>query len=161
MANPILASISRRRVLLLGGAFALAQLPLPLAAATGREMIVYKSSTCGCCTAWADIMKGAGFTVTIKPTDDLDTVRQQAGGVPTEIQGCHVAFVDGYIVEGHVPVAAVEKLLAERPAIRGITVAGMPDGSPGMGDNPAARFDVMAFNHPSGSDAFVYYKAGT
>ncbi len=72
---------------------------------------------------------------------------------------CHTAVIDGYVVEGHVPFAAIAKLLEERPEITGIAVPGMPLGSPGMGLDPAARYDVMAFGGDAG-EGEVFYQAG-
>ena len=68
-------------------------------------------------------------------------------GVPADLGGCHTSKIEGYLIEGHVPVAAVERLLAERPAILGLSVPGMPLGSPGMEveGEPAKPYDVIAF----------------
>lgn len=100
--------------------------------AQGRPRIeVYKTPTCGCCGAWADHMERAGFPVSRHDLEVLDPIKTRAG-VPAELESCHTAFVAGYALEGHVPLAAIEKLLAERPAGRGLAVPGMPIGSPGM-----------------------------
>jgi hypothetical protein len=66
-------------------------------------------------------------------------------GVPGDVTGCHFAQVEGYVVEGHMPVEAIERLLDERPDVDGIALPGMPQGSPGMGDDPDATFDIVAF----------------
>lgn len=81
--------------------------------------------------------------VDLTRTDDLDAIRADKG-VPDEAAGCHLAEVEGYVVEGHVPVAAFEKLLAERPAVDGIALPGMPQGSPGMGDG-GGPFEIVSF----------------
>ncbi|OXT01752.1 hypothetical protein B7H23_01980 [Notoacmeibacter marinus] len=121
-------------------------------------MHVVKSPTCGCCTAWADSARDEGFEVTIEHQDDYEKMKADAG-VPGHLQSCHTATVAGYVVEGHVLFAAVRKLLSERPDIKGIAVPGMPAGSPGMGDDPKAVFDVMAFGGKAGEQR-LYYKAG-
>ena len=132
-------------------------LATPALAAGGPAMTVFKSPWCGCCEAWAKIMEDAGFTVTIENREDLDPVKRQAG-VPQAMEGCHTAMVDGYFVEGHVPVEAVAKLMSERPDIAGIAVPGMPAGSMGMGDDPNAHYDVLSLAR-DGSSA-VFYQAG-
>lgn len=92
---------------------------------------LYKTPTCGCCGGWAVHMEHAGFPVTRHDLEDLDPIKARAD-VPAELASCHTAFLAGYALEGHVPLAAIEKLLAERPAGRGLAVPGMPIGSPGM-----------------------------
>lgn len=94
---------------------------------------VYKSPDCGCCEKWVEHLRGAGFKVKAEDRSDLDAIRQKAG-VPPRMAGCHTAKVDGYVIEGHVPAAAIHKLLKERPATRGLSVPGMPQNSPGMGE---------------------------
>jgi hypothetical protein len=134
----------KRRTLL--GATALAMLlpSLPVHARSGARIEVYKSPTCGCCSMWVEHLQASGFEVTAEDVADLDAVKQMAG-VPDHLIACHTAMVDGYVVEGHTPAAAVEKLLAERPAIRGLAVPGMPAGSPGMPSPEPERYDVIAF----------------
>lgn len=102
-----------------------------IAAPAGIE--VYKSPTCGCCTAWVEHMARAGFAVDARDVDQdaLYALKAQSGITP-ELASCHTAFVDGYVVEGHVPVSDVERLLSERPDAVGLAVPGMPIGSPGM-----------------------------
>ena len=79
----------------------------------------------------------------MKPTNDLNEISRKAG-VPENIQGCHTMFVDGYVIDGHVPVNVVRKLLSERPAIAGVTLPGMPLGSPGMTGTKSASFTIYA-----------------
>jgi hypothetical protein len=101
--------------------------------AHAAEMIeVYKSAFCGCCTAWVDILRKEGFTVKTIDTENRSEIQQKAGLTPGQ-GSCHTAFIRGYALEGHVPPGAIRKLLAERPAIKGLTVPGMPQNSPGMG----------------------------
>jgi len=114
-----------------------------VAMAAGESMVVYKDPNCGCCHAWADAMKKAGYLVTAENVDDLDAVKKRFA-VPADLQGCHTAVVAGYYIEGHVPLDAVTRLLAEKPEIAGLAVPGMPAGSLGMGDDPGASYDVIA-----------------
>lgn len=120
---------STRRAIL-GGAAMLALVGPAFAQA--REMVqVYKSASCGCCGAWVEHMRRAGFSVRATDVDDLDAVKARFG-VPDELASCHTAIVAGYVVEGHVPAGDVRRLLAERPRATGLAVPGMPIGSPGM-----------------------------
>ena len=105
--------------------------PVPPADAAGALMVVHKSPSCGCCVLWIDHMREAGFTVQVQDHDDMGPVKER-NGVPYAKGSCHTAEVDGYFIEGHVPAADVKRLLAERPDARGLTVPGMPAGSPGM-----------------------------
>ncbi|CAN5600093.1 DUF411 domain-containing protein [soil metagenome] len=116
-----------------------------------------KTPACGCCTLWGERMREAGFLVAMEDVPDLRPIREEHG-VPGELTACHTAFVDGYVVEGHVPAEAVMRLLDERPDVTGIAVAGMPIGSPGMeveGAEPH-RYDVIAFG-PQGRSVYASY----
>lgn len=151
-----------RRQIVTSSLAALGAAALPAVAPAGETLPpihVYKSPSCGCCGAWVEIVRRAGFTVTVTETDDLDPIKQQAG-IADELMSCHTAVVDGYVVEGHVPVPALRKLITERPKVRGIAVPGMPDGSPGMGYDPNARYDVVTFGSQSTPDGQVFYRAG-
>jgi hypothetical protein len=89
-----------------------------------------------CCEGYADYLRENGFEVTVKPTHDLPLMHRQYG-VPEALVGCHTTLVDGYVIEGHVPIGPVLRMLTERPAIKGISLPGMPAGSPGMfGEKP-------------------------
>ena len=101
------------------------------------KVTVYKSQYCGCCTKWVDHLEEAGFSVDVRDVDDLGSVKNRLG-VPRQYGSCHTAVVDDYWVEGHVPVDLIQRLLRDKPEnIAGITVPGMPLGSPGMeGPNP-------------------------
>lgn len=104
---------------------------LPALAVARAEAVLYKNPQCPCCELYADYLRQHGYRVEVEPSHDLMLIRRQ-NGVPEALDGCHTTLVGGYVVEGHVPVAAVHRLLDERPAIRGISVPGMPAGSPGM-----------------------------
>lgn len=111
-------------------------------------MTVYRDPGCGCCKAWAEIARKAGFQPEVVNRQDMPAIKQHYG-VPEELTSCHTTLVGGYVVEGHVPIADVTRLLAARPArIKGIAVAGMPIGSPGMEAPNGTKqpFTVMAFD---------------
>lgn len=95
------------------------------------KVSVHKSPTCGCCGAWVEHMKHHGFDVTTQNVDNLGPIKERVG-VPHGMGSCHTAEVGGYFVEGHVPADAIKRLLAEKPKAKGLTVPGMPIGSPGM-----------------------------
>jgi hypothetical protein len=117
---------------------------------------VYKSPTCGCCTAWEDHLRESGFAVESRPVDNVNEIKQRHG-LPPQLASCHTAIVDGYVVEGHVPADVLQRFLTERPAgVVGLAVPGMPLGSPGM-EMPDGRKDpysVMAFG--ASGKAWVY-----
>ncbi len=96
-----------------------------------RAVTLYKSPSCGCCSGYVAHLRRAGFQVRTVDLEDLSPTKRRLG-VPPELESCHTAAIDGYIVEGHVPIADVEHLLAERPDIAGIALPGMPEGAPGM-----------------------------
>ena len=100
-------------------------------AAHAATMTVYKSPSCGCCAKWVEHVEQHGFTVKTVPTEDMMALKKQLG-VPKAALSCHTAKVGNYIIEGHVPASDIKRLLAQKPAARGIAVAGMPMGSPGM-----------------------------
>jgi hypothetical protein len=102
---------------------------------------VYKNPQCGCCEGYADYLRENGFEVSVQSTHDLPLIKRRYG-VPEALEGCHTTLVDGYVVEGHVPVNALLRLLNERPAIKGISVPGMPAGSPGMSGDKTAPFTI-------------------
>lgn len=121
-------------------------------------MHVTKSPTCGCCGAWVALAREEGYDIEVTDIDDVTAAKLDAG-VPDSMWACHTAMINGYVVEGHVPFAAMEKLLTERPDIAGIAVPGMPFGSSGMGNDPTARYDVIAFGGEAGTGE-VFYQAG-
>ena len=103
-------------------------------------------------------MRDNGFSVDIRDDAKRDTVRNQYG-VPLEIQSCHTAIVDGYVIEGHVPAEDVKRLLDERPNVVGLAVLGMPPNSPGMedGSGTPASFDVISFDKDGNTKVFASY----
>lgn len=113
------------------------------ATAAPMRATMYKNPQCSCCEGYAAYLRKNGFEVDVKPTNDLSEISRKAG-VPENLQGCHTIFLDGYVVDGHVPVNVIRKLLAERPQIVGITLPGMPEGSPGMTGRKTEPFTVYA-----------------
>ena len=118
------------------------------AAPTKAEVItVFRDPNCGCCSLWAERARQAGYDVRVTDRPDMASVKQRYG-VPTDLASCHTSLVGGYVIEGHVPAEDVDRLLRERPKdIKGIAVAGMPSGSPGMEspDGTKEPFNVVAF----------------
>lgn len=145
-------AMTRRRF---GAGVAVLPLVSPVLAAT-PTLEVWKMRGCSCCAAWARHFEAAGFGTVIHELDDLAPIRAEAG-VPDDLGGCHTAKVAGYVVEGHVPVTAVQRLLAERPAIRGLAVPGMPMNSPGMEieGEQGEPFDVIAFGDDGRRTVFM------
>jgi hypothetical protein len=117
------------------------EVALAAAQAGERHVTLYKDPQCGCCEGYADYLRRHGFAVSVVPTHDLPLLDDKYG-IPTDLQPCHLSLVDGYVVGGHVPIEVVDRLLAERPKITGITLPGMPLGSPGMNGQKAAPFTV-------------------
>lgn len=154
----------RTRRYFLAGVAAAACAPAAAMAQGARvyPMVVWRDEGCGCCGAWSAAMQRSGrFTTTLRNAPDMNAVKQRLG-VPSNLASCHTAEVDGLVIEGHVPVADVLRLLSERPAgVRGIAVAGMPLGSPGMETPGGARaaFDVMAFGANGAASVFARYPA--
>jgi hypothetical protein len=109
-------------VLVAGAAIARAEMP---------DALMYKNPQCGCCEEYAKYLRRNGFRVTVKETHNMSLISRQ-NGVPERLAGCHTMLVGGYVVEGHVPVGPINRLLKERPNIKGISLPGMPEGSPGM-----------------------------
>lgn len=117
---------------------------------------VYKSPTCGCCTAWADHLRKEGFRVVAIDTSDLEPIKRRHD-VPHALGSCHTAVVGDYVIEGHVPVADIRRLLAERPAIRGLAVPGMPQGSPGMETGVKDSYQVVSFTRDGKTAVFAHH----
>jgi hypothetical protein len=107
----------------------------------GQTVTLHKSPNCGCCTGHAAALEAAGFAVTIKETADLAAIKDQYA-IPSEGESCHTSIIGDYVVEGHVPLEAIEVLLAEQPDIAGIGLAGMPIGTPGMPGAKTAPYEV-------------------
>jgi hypothetical protein len=115
----------------------------PLQAAQ-PEVQVYKSPTCGCCDKWVEHLRAEGFVVKSQDVPVVSPIKRE-NGISAELSSCHTAFVGGYVVEGHVPASDIRRMLAERPAISGLAVPGMPIGTPGMEGPDPEPYEVLSF----------------
>lgn len=124
------------------------------------RMVVHKSASCGCCGVWVDHMRAAGFVVEVRDADDLGPVKQRVG-IPYGKGSCHTAEIGGYFIEGHVPAADVQRLLAEKPNAKGLVLPGMPMGSPGMEspDGSAQAYTVELVGHDGATTAYSEHAA--
>ena len=123
--------------------------------AVGAAVTVFKDPNCGCCKDWIEHLRKHAFRVTAKDTSDVAAIKR-SGRVPPQLASCHTAFVNGYVIEGHVPAEDIRRLLEEKPKIAGLAVAGMPIGSPGMEvGNRKDKYDVIAFNRDGTTSVFA------
>ena len=117
------------------------------AASPAQEAVaIWKSPDCGCCEAYAGYLRENGFAVTVHPTEDVAGMSRMAG-IPDDLQGCHLGFVDAYVVSGHVPVETIRRLLTERPAVAGLTLPGMPAGTPGMTGSQSEPWTIYSIGN--------------
>lgn len=119
-----------------------------------KTATLYKTPGCQCCEGYANYLRSNGLTVKVIESRNMSLVRKEQG-VPSNLAGCHTTVVGGYVVEGHVPFFAIKRLLVEKPAIKGISLPGMPDGSPGMTGTKKAPFAIFAITG-EGEPAQVY-----
>ncbi|MBA2780558.1 DUF411 domain-containing protein [Billgrantia kenyensis] len=112
----------------------------------GNVVEMYQDPNCGCCTDWADHLRESGFEVNQHKTRDMRSIKIEHGVTP-ELSSCHTALIDGYVIEGHVPAADIKRLLEERPDVVGLTVPGMPHGSPGMETGRYDDYAVLTWQH--------------
>ena len=116
---------------------------------------VFKSPTCGCCANWVKHLEAHGFATKVTDIEDMTQVKSKYG-VPGRLQSCHTGVVNGYVLEGHVPAADVQRLLKERPTVVGVAVPGMPVGSPGMEVGSTVQpYDVLTFNKQGQTTVFA------
>ena len=120
-----------------------------------KDIHVYKSPTCGCCTDWVDHLEENGFKVEVTETNDLNPIKIDAGLTPS-LASCHTAFIGDYVIEGHVPANDIHRLIADAPRAKGLAVPGMPAGSPGMemGDRKDP-YQVLMFNESGQTRVFA------
>ncbi|WP_306753059.1 DUF411 domain-containing protein [Paracoccus actinidiae] len=152
---------SRRTILAAGaGLFALTAHPAR-ARSLDNQMLVMKDPNCGCCGAWIEIVEAAGFIVTTELSAGTALMRYKSdNGIPEAMASCHTARIGGYMLEGHVPVADIRRILEERPEAIGLAVPGMPYGSPGMGpESEREAYDVLLIRKDGTSDVFTHYPA--
>lgn len=127
-------------------------------AASGSPVVdVYKSPSCGCCGKWVDHLRANGFTVRTHDTNDVAQHKYRLG-LPYGYGSCHTAEVNGYLVEGHVPAKDIKRLLKDKPKARGLTLPGMPMGSPGMEqDNRKDHYDVLLVKQDGNVQTYTHY----
>lgn len=121
-------------------------------------LTVFKTKTCGCCGKWVEHMRASGFKVVVNEVVSTGEYRQKYG-VPEKLQSCHTAVVDGYSLEGHVPAAEIQRLLEEKPKIKGLAVPGMPAGSPGMEGPRHDAYSVVGFSEDGSLSIYKSYPA--
>jgi len=144
--SPRRSSLFIGRIGLLGAAILIVSATLLWQQPTeAADITVYKSPSCGCCGKWVEHLEANGFTVKVNNQRDMRPVKQHYG-IDGKLQSCHTGVVDGYLIEGHVPAEDIQRLLRERPAVRGLAVPGMPMGSPGMEGPRKDNYDVLAFD---------------
>ena len=146
----------RRAVLALLGTLAVPA----LARSPAAEIHVYKSPTCGCCNDWIRHLEANGFRVNATDVPDSRHYRARFG-MPHKLGSCHTGVVAGYVIEGHVPAREIKRLLRERPSALGLSVPGMPVGSPGM-DGPEYNghvdpYDVLLVQADGRTSVFASY----
>ncbi|MEN8739608.1 DUF411 domain-containing protein [Roseovarius faecimaris] len=151
-----------RRTLLIGGAALVAASPFrTLALGAGPAIHVMKDPNCGCCSAWIEILENDGFAVTTEASAGTLLMRYKLdNGITQEMVSCHTGRVNGYMIERHVPVADIRRLLVERPDAVGLAVPGMPYGSPGMGpESEREAYDVFLIQRDGSTEVFTCYAA--
>jgi hypothetical protein len=127
----------------------LALATLPVAAEEKAKATLYKNPDCTCCERYADYLRANDFDVTVIEHPNMTLIKQKYG-VSEDLEGCHTTLIEGYVVEGHVPVAALKRLLSEKPAIKGISLPGMPEGSPGMTGTKEGPFEILSITGKAG-----------
>lgn len=120
-----------------------------------KDATLYKNPLCGCCQDHAAYLRRHGYRVREVSTHDLDGIKRKHG-VPEQLYGCHTTLVAGYVVEGHVSAPIIDRLLRDRPNIRGISLPGMPAGSPGMTGKKAEPFQIYEISDRASDEPRVY-----
>ena len=147
------SDVSRRSALGIGAAALMS--PTVSVAAQSPVIRVHKDPNCGCCKLWVEHLRANGLSVQVRDTGNIGARRRL--GVPSGLASCHTAEAGGYVIEGHVPAAAIQRLLKERPAATGVAVPGMPVGSPGMEGGTLERYAVVLFG-PDGRRTFMEFE---
>lgn len=135
-------AIASWRALMLSLAALLMMGPVAAAAA---DVVVYKSPTCGCCSAWVTHLEQSGLTVEVHNRHDMTVVKNRLG-IPDRLRSCHTAIAGDYLIEGHVPADLISRVLKEKPQVVGLAVPGMPMGSPGMEGPRKDDYAVVTFD---------------
>ena len=118
------------------------------------DATIYKSPTCGCCNLYSSYMSSSGFTVKLNQLDDVTPIKEKYE-VPSSLSSCHTTVIEGYFIEGHVPKEAIQKLLDERPDIKGIALPGMPSASPGMPGAKTGPFVIYSVGKDGTTKEFM------
>jgi len=151
--------ISRRDFVAQAAGLALASIGAARASARPAPpttITVYKSASCGCCAKWVDYLRAGGFAPIVHDEEDMDAIKE-AMGVPSAARSCHTAVLGRYVIEGHVPVDDIRRLLAQRPAVLGLAAPGMPKSGPGMavaGEAPEP-YEVVSFTKDGKTAVFA------
>ena len=140
-----------RRILMVSASALVLGTPAFAAPPPGK---LFKNPQCDCCERYAGYLRQSGFTITVIPTNDLAEIARNAG-IPEDLEGCHTMFLGDYFVSGHVPLEAVSKLLSEHPDLKGITLPGMPNGSPGMFGKKTEPFTIRAIAKNGSSSIYM------
>jgi len=119
-----------------------------------HEVTIFKSASCGCCGGFAQYAKDKGMNIKINVIEDIEPIKKQFK-ISDELRSCHTSVIDKYFVEGHVPTEAIEKLMKEKPDIAGISLPGMPAGSPGMPGEKSETWVVFAVHHDGKISEFM------
>ncbi|WP_193142389.1 MULTISPECIES: DUF411 domain-containing protein [unclassified Meridianimarinicoccus] len=152
--------MTRRQIVAAMAGFA-STAPFAAFAQDAPAVQVLKDPNCGCCQVWVDILRQEGFRVTVERSSGTLLIRYKLdNGIPQDMISCHTARVKGYLIEGHVPVADIRRLLEERPDAVGLAVPGMPYGSPGMGpEEQREAYDVFLIRRDGSTEVFTSYDA--
>lgn len=121
---------------------------------SGIKAIVYKSIACGCCSNYVSYLKSKDFSVETKQTENMGAIKNNYN-IPSSMESCHTTVIGDYFIEGHMPVEAIEKLLKEKPAIKGIALPGMPSASPGMPGSKMGKFEIFAVSSDGKTTPFM------
>lgn len=144
-----------RRTLLLSTPFVVLA---PRARAKGIPVTLYRDPGCGCCENYVAYLRRHGFDVAVKSASpgELAAISRKTG-IPPDLQGCHTAFIAGYAVDGLVPIAVLQRLLKDRPPLKGITLPGMPEGAPGMPEMKKGKLTVFAIPKEGNPSVFMTF----
>lgn len=144
--------MSRRNIALLLSATLMLGAQVAHASPLPEEATLYKSPSCGCCTAYGDYLEARGVDVEVVETTNLSDTKERLG-LPHGLGSCHTLEMGGYVVEGHAPGTALDRLFAERPNVKGIALPGMPVGTPGM---PGEQVQALTVHQFDGDETQVF-----
>lgn len=153
--------LNRRNVLQGMAALTMVSATQTLAQGNSSGLHVLKDPNCGCCGAWVKIMRRSGFDVTVQNVSNSALFQYKLeNGITEDMASCHTGLIDGYLIEGHVPPQDVHRLLEQRPDAIGLSVPGMPYGSPGMGpESERDAYDVFLMKKNGTFEVFASYAA--